>query len=125
MTWECRYCGHLTVWWKGACDLCGAPLHGERRCYTGNGLCALFGASFAAAADFERTVAKVESLVKRVPVLDTGIGKSFGYADDKAFCEAAQNDRVKRLELLSPEGRVRVELAERELERRVIEGDGA
>lgn len=31
MTWKCPWCGHETIWWRGACTLCGVPLRGELR----------------------------------------------------------------------------------------------
>lgn len=122
MTWRCRHCGHETIWWRGACDLCGIPLYGERRRYVSLGR--MLGACFAVAADFERQMAKVEAAFKRVPVLDTGIGRALGYADDRAFMLAGAEERGRALALLSVEERARLEAAERELEWRVIHGDG-
>lgn len=95
MTWQCRVCGHETVWWKGKCASCGCE-QGMR-------------------AEFD---------VRTVPVLDTGIGRALGYADDKAFMQAATEERERAMAILSVEERARLEAAERELERRVIFGDG-
>lgn len=125
MTWKCRWCGHTTIWWKGACSLCGVPLPGERRRRpTAIQLGVMLAQSFEAAAEFQAQMDKVELIVKRVPVLDTGIGQALGYADDKAFLQAASEEREKAMALLSVDERARIEAAERELERRIIWGDG-
>lgn len=123
MTWRCRHCGHETVWWKGACVLCGIPLPGERKRRDG-GLATLLAKGFAAAADFQAQMDKVELMVRRVPVLDTGIGKALGYANDKEFMAAAEAERAEVMKLLSVDERARLERAEAELERRVLWGDG-
>lgn len=125
MTWRCRWCGHETIWWKGACVLCGVPLPGERqRRPSAIQFGVMLAQGFRAAAEFQAQMDKVEAIVKRVPVLDTGIGRALGYADDKAFMEAAEREREQAIRSLTTEGRALLEQAEAELERRVIWGDG-
>lgn len=66
----------------------------------------------------------VEFNVRRVPVLDTGIGQALGYVSDRDFIEqtTAEAERIKAE--MTPEMRAAVEAAEAELVRGVIHGDG-
>lgn len=62
--------------------------------------------------------------VHTFPMLDTGIGRELGYANDAEFMAAAQAERDRVLFVLTPEARARFEAAEREAERRFLFGDG-
>lgn len=61
--------------------------------------------------------------VRSVPVLDTGIGREMGYANDAEFIDVAEAERAEIMAMLSPEARERLERAERESTQRLLFGD--
>lgn len=60
--------------------------------------------------------------IRKVPMLDTGIGREMGFDSDADFLEHAHVEREKALELLTSAERARFEEAEAEAERRFLFG---
>lgn len=60
--------------------------------------------------------------VVKVPVLDTGLGREAGYADDAAMIEAAKAQRRELESLLTPEAVARLDAADAEIDRRFLFG---
>lgn len=56
--------------------------------------------------------------VRRVPILDTGIGREAGFANDAEMIEAGRKQRAELEELLTPEALARLDAAEDEAMRR-------
>jgi hypothetical protein len=46
--------------------------------------------------------------IRTCPVLDTGIGQSLGYRDDKHLIEASEAERAEIDEMLTPEAAARI-----------------
>jgi hypothetical protein len=66
-----------------------------------------------------------EIRIVKVPVLDTGIGRARGYANDQELIAATEAERERVLGMLTPEARKRIEDAEAEAERRFLFGPDA
>jgi hypothetical protein len=66
-----------------------------------------------------------EYRIVKMPVLDTGIGRAMGYANDTEFIAAAEAERDAALSMLTPETRQRFEDAEAEADRWFLFGDGS
>jgi hypothetical protein len=62
----------------------------------------------------------VEIKVVHVPMLDTGLGREAGYANDAELVEAANKQRAEMFALMTSEAVERFKASEREVERRLL-----
>jgi hypothetical protein len=58
--------------------------------------------------------------IRKVPVIETGVGASMGYVTDAAFITASAEARELALAMLTPDARARFERAEAEQDRRLL-----
>jgi hypothetical protein len=61
--------------------------------------------------------------IVKVPVLDTGIGQSLGYRDDRHLIEAGEAKRAEINEMLTPEAAAKLRKVDEDLDRRFLFGD--